>query len=1213
MDDPGGPGAGRTFWTFWNYITDIVGRFLRPEPPGTEINDTNSTNSVNDELLDSRHERDNFSTATEEGEEVFVPVSSVGSTRPVAFWDSGSELQTEKRQDVVEEDEKISEREDGVREEEIETGIDVAAHLPVTLTAMNNHDQSGDITMKAEEPMPMILVNSAEEIINIDIEASDRKADKPQTKEQPNESFNELKKPNLVVEAGIASELDTRTAEQEPCERRDGKQSDNMALEEKLEHVECDNTEESVKYDDDDTNAMKGEEENKVKIMIDEEQHNEIEMTIEVTDGSDEDLNEMYKEDMNKLHFSLVLDDMSRQDDNRESYEGKKDDAVVMQNNPDMEENPSLNCLERLSSVESPMADNNNYVVVPEEDESQVKHELTVAYTSDESANLEPQNGKKEFKKDQNAIAENDVAMTNLNATLDNVDGDNSTVARPALNIDQDMTQQNTYTLGTADDESGSEEVEDAKKDDLVLEIEPLRILCYDVLGTDDTLIIQEGEPCTSEQEEHTAIDRNEESGYDDAENKTPSKPEQDIMEKESDKNNSITEDLTRNIEAGLETHSSRFDLALEGISDTADPVEVSKEIDRSMGKFCVAIKNEGGFTQEPASALKNIPMGEWEGKERAYSFKESSEEVPDYNNESDSGSATQRFLEEGNCRESQTTLLQEEAECGEAKCLQNSGSGKGEGRLEDFMETELVKNSLEEHIAETTRLADMTFESFFVLEEDVEEKEEDLKEEAREIEFEMRETCDVVDGADIQDSPTEFQNYIFLDQSTSKNESNVQGAETQTASMDCLSDTEDGLFTFEEQVVTVKSENVRLQASDEDSTIVSNVLADAVHRDISANALSVEDVHQRCILEQLMSGEVIEDEILDLWIQQTSMVSDFEVRGEDQGREDSQCDLPEEEKAESMHELSIAFDVNEYSSTAESEFFEQSLDKGASLKHNEQELPTAGCTFSKSEDLSECSVAEPELETPWSESLDATLESTDDDGEAITSRNIDVLVSISSLVMQNGSTFSIQTDDEPVTTLQMLSESELLTKDQSDSLIEIEHTLHMTVTPTEGCQLTLQEKSKVEALQEFERVEDIDKTDVGKLDFTPQKSRIAVKNPSVRPPKDFRLLLHKPSLEPSPPKHLEHVPAGVPMSGLGIRVKLPGLGTGFPVLKKTKKTEEEIETATRETKPVEEDDDKLKQEDSQQRPKWMPPSHPGFGNPLMSELKSKLKKTTKE
>lgn len=69
---------------------------------------------------------------------------------------------------------------------------------------------------------------------------------------------------------------------------------------------------------------------------------------------------------------------------------------------------------------------------------------------------------------------------------------------------------------------------------------------------------------------------------------------------------------------------------------------------------------------------------------------------------------------------------------------------------------------------------------------------------------------------------------------------------------------------------------------------------------------------------------------------------------------------------------------------------------------------------------------------------------------------------------------------------------------------------------------------------------------DASALDFTAQKSRIALKNPHARPPRDPRTLLQMPSLTPSPSKPTVHIPVrgptGIPMRGMGgIGIKLPG------------------------------------------------------------------------
>ncbi|KAI4897527.1 hypothetical protein NFI96_018363 [Prochilodus magdalenae] len=180
----------------------------------------------------------------------------------------------------------------------------------------------------------------------------------------------------------------------------------------------------------------------------------------------------------------------------------------------------------------------------------------------------------------------------------------------------------------------------------------------------------------------------------------------------------------------------------------------------------------------------------------------------------------------------------------------------------------------------------------------------------------------------------------------------------------------------------------------------------------------------------------------------------------------------------------------------------------------------------------------------------------------------------------------------------------------------------------------------------------------VSSLDCTVQKSKLAVKNPLVRPPKDPRTLINMASVEPLAPARpsqpgllrlgqgvplpglqkgvplpglqkgvpLPGLQKGVPLPGLQkgvIGFKLPGLGAGLPVLRKTDagkklRDEEETESASTQTETsdsqTEPKEDCVKQEQPATKPKWTPPRHPGMGGPLMmSELKSKLKKPAKD
>ncbi|CAL8259346.1 unnamed protein product [Arctogadus glacialis] len=142
---------------------------------------------------------------------------------------------------------------------------------------------------------------------------------------------------------------------------------------------------------------------------------------------------------------------------------------------------------------------------------------------------------------------------------------------------------------------------------------------------------------------------------------------------------------------------------------------------------------------------------------------------------------------------------------------------------------------------------------------------------------------------------------------------------------------------------------------------------------------------------------------------------------------------------------------------------------------------------------------------------------------------------------------------------------------------------------------------------------------DVNVLDLTVQKYRILVKNPSTRRPTDPRALLQMPSLEAAP-SHRSNTQqalplAGRPMGGIGVGIKLPGFGGGFPALKKTQrvvKGGDEV-VPEQQSEPQQGQTISPKPTVAERKPRWTPPKQPGFGNPLMSELKSKLKKTSEE
>ncbi|XP_077358064.1 uncharacterized protein LOC144004610 isoform X2 [Festucalex cinctus] len=155
------------------------------------------------------------------------------------------------------------------------------------------------------------------------------------------------------------------------------------------------------------------------------------------------------------------------------------------------------------------------------------------------------------------------------------------------------------------------------------------------------------------------------------------------------------------------------------------------------------------------------------------------------------------------------------------------------------------------------------------------------------------------------------------------------------------------------------------------------------------------------------------------------------------------------------------------------------------------------------------------------------------------------------------------------------------------------------------GSDASRQELSKYSGEPLKAKIQSLDKVENPEV----EKSRIAVKNPRARPPKDRRSLLLRPSVEPvaAAPPPASKMPVGVHvLGGLGLGIRLPGLGPGFPLVRKLPKMQQEAAL-----KPVPKIDE-TKQAEEPQKTKWMPPRQTGFRNPFISELKTKLKKATK-
>ncbi|KAF4085388.1 hypothetical protein AMELA_G00117360 [Ameiurus melas] len=228
-------------------------------------------------------------------------------------------------------------------------------------------------------------------------------------------------------------------------------------------------------------------------------------------------------------------------------------------------------------------------------------------------------------------------------------------------------------------------------------------------------------------------------------------------------------------------------------------------------------------------------------------------------------------------------------------------------------------------------------------------------------------------------------------------------------------------------------------------------------------------------------------------------------------------------------------------------------------------------------------------------------------------------------VVSAGGEMESVKKMEEPITEEEMDKCPVVFSESEASKVISKEHE-ESTVDSKED----VEERSRPGLKRGVEKMAEdfLLPPQASSLDFTVQKSKIAVKNPLVRPPKDPRMLINMASVEPlTPPKssqpsflkksHIEG--ASVPKGVIGF--KLPGLAAGFPALRKTEAgrklrdgEDSESVTSQKSDSGSQSADDDVKQQTSPPKPKWTPPRQPGMGSPLMmAELKSKLKKPAKD
>ncbi|GLD57414.1 ELKS/Rab6-interacting/CAST family member 1-like protein [Lates japonicus] len=567
----------------------------------------------------------------------------------------------------------------------------------------------------------------------------------------------------------------------------------------------------------------------------------------------------------------------------------------------------------------------------------------------------------------------------------------------------------------------------------------------------------------------------------------------------------------------------------------------------------------EGETGQEISGEFENITPGICEGpvvvsqELNSPTCKETQEGVPEYNNEpGPDENITQRFLEvgEGDCKEIHDAQLPEEVESEEPESLQNTGG--------DYL---LVSEHMEEERQSTEDITDEHTEILNLTDTGLpQETEKTVVEPVTEgsgrlFEEEEGKSLDSSMKMGIEHSEKEFETYIGV---TDKTNEATKELRDETGELLVEFEIDEGLSDFR----------------------------DAARDGHEIGAIAAEDLLVKFTDKTIKTFEAEEQKMTEMTFQESDILIEEAVEIE-------QSDLTEEE---SIIETGFHPDSGVVSSEAghlsqESDLLQEKTD--------EERVESAESETGSQKEL-DADITDVAGITDWKDTEEANeVTAPDCPSEIKHESRSGTETSLQEEIMSAGSEDDTCAEPENLLKLPSLDKPQPgWVEDIAESLLELDG-------GEVGEQLTTTSEDQIES-------------DRSSLDFTAQRSRIAVKNPRVRPPKDPRSLLHMPSVEPTPSSHMPvRVPAGVPLGGMGIGIKLPGLGAGFPVLKKTRpvvkgETSSETPSQEPETKP-EKKSDTPKEDEVQHKPKWMPPRQPGFGNPLMSELKSKLKKPTQE
>ncbi|KAG8009163.1 hypothetical protein GBF38_011856 [Nibea albiflora] len=646
----------RTFWTVWNYITEAVNRFFRPEPTNVVRNDPNSLqeSAIDSKPAKSGHTEGDAIAREGDEEQHLASVSVLSISHATVAWEhcttdidlGPDEGSVQHKTQSTGSESKEPEEDEGMREEPFgQTGSDEAEALITECTKENEQEESGVQNTQGQDEAQEN--DDYEEDVNSTLLSLTRDAGSKYVEESGDKAGAEEETERVMTPDEHQKMDETMTKEEEGDEDEDKQCLEEEDIEVKLCRIKDLSLEEEGNLCIEETRMQRA----KVDTapMLEE---------VENSDGV----------------LLLASENENKSDEGAKQAENQPSVCEELPaDHGDFTGEPILTSLHvelQMACDKSAIVSEDELIVVAQEDAMAHRGEsekVEDAKRKADESTLREQGA--DFEGESASEAANKQIIYEAPGQEDNIksvkeDSQEKQISTGHVTCSEEVMQNAQTELHTG-------ECADGHQEDVAKDTEG-----QTKTETDDV-----------ETESHEVIDVK--SGM----------TTRDVSVDESFSDKDKTEEVRLSSEEG--SKESYMEVACTTTSVTVKPEgEIRQEISEEFKNISLEMC-EGRLV---LSRELNSPACE-----------ETHEGVPEYNNESGPGeNTTQRFLEIGDWKEIPATQLPEEVESKESECLQNSGWSADSLLVREYMEeeqdrTEDIKNSFDLVVEEHTEIVQLT------------------------------------------------------------------------------------------------------------------------------------------------------------------------------------------------------------------------------------------------------------------------------------------------------------------------------------------------------------------------------------------------------------------------------------------------------------------------------------------------------------------------